>query len=76
MASLLFWATFPRGREESAERWIRAYAKIAAARDAAAILSPEMDEEMGLSLGALLRVIDLLCRFPDSVFCLKATTKT
>jgi hypothetical protein len=71
-ASLLFLGDIPHGEgEESAERWIQAYAKIAAARDAAAILSPEMDEEMGLSLGALLRVIDLLCRFPDSVFCLK-----
>jgi len=71
-ASLLFLGDIPHGEgEEAAGRWIQAYAKIAAARDPTAILSPEMDEEMGLSLGALLRVIDLLCRFPDSVFCLK-----
>ncbi len=57
--------------EEAARRWISAYKRLAAARDDHAILSPEMDEEMGLSLEALLKVIDLVCRFPNSVFCLK-----
>jgi len=55
---------------------MQAYEKIAAARDANAVLSPEMDEEMGLSLDALLKVIDLLCRFPASVFVSRATTTT
>ena len=71
-ASLLFLGDIPHGEgEEAARRWMQAYDKIAAARDTTAILSPEMDEEMGLSLDALLKVIDLLCRFPASVFCLK-----
>lgn len=71
-ASLLFLGDIPHGEgEEAAGRWIRASAKIAEAKDAAAVLSPEMDEEMGLSIGTLLRVIDLQCRFPNSVFCLK-----
>jgi len=70
--SLLFLGDIPHGEgEEAARRWMQAYEKIAAARDANAVLSPEMDEEMGLSLDALLKVIDLLCRFPASVFCLK-----
>ncbi len=71
-ASLVFLGDIPHGEgEEAAGRWIRASAKIAEAHDAAAVLSPEMDEEMGLSLRTLLKVIDLQCRFPNSVFCLK-----
>jgi len=71
-AFLLLLGDIPHGEgQEAAGRWIRASAKIAEAHDAAAVLSPEMDEEMGLSLGTLLRVIDLQCRFPNLVFCLK-----
>lgn len=70
--TLLFLGDIPHAEGEvAARRWIRAYERIAAARDASAILSPEMDEEMGLSLEALIRVADLLCRYPNSVFCLK-----
>jgi hypothetical protein len=70
--SVVFLGDIPHGEgEEAALRWIRAYERLLAAREERAILSPEMDEEMGLSLGTLLRVVELQRRFPGSVFCLK-----
>ena len=70
--SLVFLGDIPHAEGKAAsERWLRAYQKLVSAHDGRAILSPEMDEEMGLSLSALLKVTDLLSRFPDSVFCLK-----
>lgn len=72
LATLVFLGDIPHAEGElAARRWNRAYERIAHARDAHAILSPEMDEEMGLSLAALLAVIDLQCRYPSSAFCLK-----
>jgi hypothetical protein len=71
-ASLLFLGDILHAEgEAAARRWTGAYERIAAARDTKAILSSEMDVEMSLSLDALLKVIALECRFPDSVFCLK-----
>lgn len=71
-ATLLFLGDIPHAEgPEAARRWVTASRKLAASGEERAILSPEMDEEMGLSLRALLRVIDLETNFPGSVFCLK-----
>lgn len=71
-ATLLFLGDIPHAEgEEAARRWISSYDKALIARDVRALLSPEMDEEMGLSLTSLLKVIELQCGFPNSVFCLK-----
>jgi len=71
-ATLVFLGDIPHAEGElAARRWNRAYEGIVRAHDAHAILCPEMDEEMSLSLAALLEVIDLQCRYPSLVFCLK-----
>jgi len=70
--TLLFLGDIPHAEgEEAARRWINSYDRALITRDARALLSPEMDEEMGLSLASLLKVMELQCRFPNSVFCLK-----
>jgi hypothetical protein len=72
LATLVFLGDIPHAEGElAARRWNRAYERIVRAHDAHAILCPEMDEEMSLSLAALLAVIDVQCRNPSSVFCLK-----
>jgi len=72
LATLVFLGDIPHAEGElAARRWNRAYERIVRTHDAHAILCPEMDEEMSLSLAALLAVIDVQCRNPSSVFCLK-----
>lgn len=56
---------------ESAERWVRAARHIAESGDEKAVLSAEMDEEMGLSLRSLEIVMKLKTLVPENFHCLK-----
>ena len=71
-ATTLFLGDIPHAEgPDAARRWVNASRKLAAERNEHAILSPEMDEEMGLSIRALGHVIRLQSEFHGSVFCLK-----
>jgi len=71
-AAMLFLGDIPHAEgPEAAKRWKSAYEKIVRDQSADSIFSPEMDREMGMSLRALIKVIDLQSEFPESVFCLK-----
>ncbi len=72
LAAILFLGDIPHAEgPDAARRWVRAFRKLAAESDERAILSPEMDEEMGLSIQALSEIISLQAEFHGSVFCLK-----
>jgi len=71
-AATLFLGDIPHAEgPDAARRWVRASKRLAEERDEQAILCPEMDEEMGLSIRALSEVISLQSAFHGSVFCLK-----
>lgn len=72
LATLLFLGDIPHAEgPEAARRWVTAYRELVSGGDERSILSPEMDEEMGLSIYALLKVIELQSGYPENVFCLK-----
>ncbi len=71
-AATLFLGDIPHAEgPEAARRWVNASRKLAAGKNEQAICSPEMDEEMGLSIEALSEVIHLQAEFHGRVFCLK-----
>jgi hypothetical protein len=56
---------------QAGRRWQRMLEAVSGKRDATALLSPEMDEEMGSTLILLDFIMKLLVLFPTRFFCLK-----
>lgn len=57
--------------KSAAERWTKAAHAALRSGDVEGILSPEMDEEMGLSLRTLCMVMELKLSYPEHFHCLK-----